>query len=95
MIKSGRFDLEHGCLSFWLTLDYGGAGQGFGGYVLYAPEGWRAHGSPVNYAGHFLWRVFEIAGVSDVAQLPGRTIRVKAEHSHVHAIGHIRERRLV
>jgi hypothetical protein len=88
VIESARFDTERG-LSAWLTLDYGGAGQGFGGYLLYLPKDWKHHGEPGNYAGHFIWRVLEIAGVDDWAKLPGRTIRVKSEHSKVHAIGHI------
>lgn len=88
VIESARFDTERG-LSAWLTLDYGGSGQGFGGYMLYLPKGWKYHGESGNYAGHFIWRVLEIAGVDDWSKLPGRTIRVKAEHSKVHAIGHI------
>lgn len=88
VIDSAKFDTERG-LSFWVYLDYGGSGQGFGGYLLYAPHGWRAHAQPVNYAGHFIWRVLEIAGVDDVAKLKGKTIRVRADHSKVHAIGHI------
>ena len=88
VIESARLDTERG-LSAWLTLDYGGTGQGFGGYILYIPSGWTHHGEPGNYAGHFIWRVLEIAGVDDWAKLKGRTIRAKADHSKVHAIGHI------
>lgn len=79
---------DHGALSAWLTLDYGGSGQGFGGYVLYLPRGF-AHHEFLSCAGHFIWRCMEVAGVSKWDQLKGKTIRVKASHSGVEAIGHI------
>lgn len=88
IIESAHFDTERGLTAF-VTLDYGGVCQGFGGYMLYSPPGWASHEEPGNYAGHFIWRVLEIAGVDDWSKLKGRTIRVKAEHSKVHAIGHI------
>lgn len=81
---------DHGLLSAWLHLDYGGSGQGFGGYALYLPRHFKNHApSGPNYAGHFIWRVLEIAGVSRWDQLAGKTIRVRAEHTGVRAIGHI------
>ena len=91
VIESARItNDDHGLLSAWLSLDYGGSGQGFGGYALYLPADFTHHdpGGP-NYAGHFIWRVMEIAGVSEWGQLKGKTIRVRCEHSKVHAIGHI------
>jgi hypothetical protein len=81
---------DHGLLSAWLSLDYGGSGQGFGGFALYLPKSFTHHDlTGPNYAGHFIWRVMEVAGVSKWDQLKGKTIRVRCEHSRVHAIGHI------
>lgn len=82
---------DHGALSAWVHLDYGGCGQGFGGFSLYLPDSFK-HSSTKdsgNYAGHFIWRVMEIAGVSEWSQLKGKTVRAKVEHSKVHEIGHI------
>jgi hypothetical protein len=79
---------DRGFLDCWLTLDYGGSGQGFGGYVLYLPKSYSHH-ELKSVAGHFIFRVMEVAGVDSWDKLKGRTIRVKCEHSKVHAIGHI------
>ena len=79
---------DHGCLSSWIHLDYGGSGQGFGGYALYLPKSFTHH-KLGSVAGHFIWRVMEIADVTEWSELPGKTVRVKREHSKVHAIGHI------
>ncbi|NHK29157.1 hypothetical protein FF098_014650 [Parvularcula flava] len=81
---------DHGLLTAWLHLDYGGAGQAFGGYSLYLPKSFKHH-DPIgpDYTGHFIWRVMEIAGVAKWDELPGKTIRVKAGLSAVNAIGHI------
>lgn len=89
VIEYAKFDTERG-LSAWIGLDYGGSCQGFGGYLLYVPKSWGSYSpAQANYAGHFIHRVLEIAGVDDWANLKGRTVRVKCEHSKVHAIGHI------
>ena len=80
---------DHGCLSAWLMLDYGGSAQGFGGYALYLPKSWKHHNAASGYAGHFIWRVMEVAGVTKWDALKGKTIRVRASHSGVEAIGHI------
>lgn len=79
---------DHGMLSAWLMLDYGGSGQGFGGYALYLPKSF-AHHKLESVAGHFIWRCMEIAGVSEWGQLVGKTIRVRGERTGIEAIGHI------
>jgi hypothetical protein len=88
VIKSASLSTaDHGLLSVWLSLDYGdSSGQGFGGYNLYSPAGRITR---KNYAGHFIWRVFEVAGVTEWKDLPGKTIRVRADSVSIEAIGHI------
>jgi len=92
VITSVKFDNERG-LSAWLMLDYGGSGQGFGGYMLYAPEGWAAHNTGGDLTGHFIYRCLEIAGVEDWGNLVGKTIRVRSDRAGlggtIVAIGHI------
>ena len=90
IITSARISNDdHGLLSAWLDLDYGGSGQGFGGYSLYLPKSFTHHSHNYNYAGHFIWRVMEIAGVGEWTQLKGKTIRARARWGGVDAIGHI------
>lgn len=76
---------DHGILTAWLHVDYGGAGQGFGGYALYSP---KLREAPYNYTGLFLWRVMETVGVHNWGDLVGKPIRVRQDHSQVTAIGH-------
>lgn len=80
---------DHGLLSAWVYLDYGGTGQGFGGYALYLPDDYTHSRQQPNYAGHFIWRVMQVAGVSEWGQLKGKTIRARCDHGHVESIGHI------
>lgn len=79
---------DHGLLSAWIYLDYGGTSQGFGGYALYGDAAhWKE--PAFQYAGHFIWRCLQVAGVTEWSRLKGKTVRVRREHSKVHAIGHI------
>lgn len=92
VIKSVKISSDdHGCLSAWIFLKYSEcSGQGFGGYALYLPKSYSHH-EIKSVAGHFIWRVMEIAEVSEWDKLPGKTIRVKIENnfSTIHSIGHI------
>lgn len=78
IITAARIE-DGGCgfLTAWITLDYGDSKQVFGGYDLRL------------YAGHFLCRTMQVAGVKDWADIVGKTIRVKASTIDVFAIGHI------
>lgn len=83
---------EHGCLSAWLMLDYGGSGQGFGGYALYLPHSYKHRADPhKDCTGIFIWRCMEIANVSKWSQMVGKTIRVRkeSEFDTIKEIGHI------
>lgn len=79
---------DRGFLDAWVFLDYGGIGQGFGGYALYLPASY-AHHEKKSFAGHFLYRVMEVAGVTDWDKLKGRSVRVRISSRLVVAIGHI------
>ena len=81
-------DSGRGFLDAWLNLDYGGSGQGFGGYALYLPESFSHH-DLLSHAGHFVWRCMEVAGVSRWEDLPGKTVRVRGDETGIQAIGHI------
>lgn len=79
---------DRGILDCWLALDYGGTGQGFGGYALYLPKSFDHH-SVLSVAGHHLFRIMEIAGVEKWSQLKGKTIRVEGTWGKIERIGHI------
>jgi hypothetical protein len=89
IIESARITSDdRNLLSAWLLLDYGGSGQGFGGYSLYLPKSYTHH-KLESVAGHFIFRCMGIAGVTEWDQLVGKTIRVKADMSRIESIGHI------
>lgn len=91
VIKSAIIDTgERGALTAWLTLDFGGSGQAFGGYALYLPKSF-AHHQQLSHAGHFIFRVMEVAGVDRWSDLTGKTVRAKKTNKwgHILAIGHI------
>jgi len=79
---------DRGFLDCWLGLDYGGSGQGFGGYALYLPKSFDNH-KLESVAGHHIFRILEIAGVDSFDQLKGKTIRTRGTYSKIEAIGHI------
>ena len=89
IIESVRITNEdHGLLSAWIDLDYGGMHQPFGGYSLYLPKGFKHH-RLLSSAGHFIFRTMEVAGVTEWGKLPGKTVRVSIADGLIHSIGHI------
>jgi hypothetical protein len=81
-------DEDRGLLSGWVYLEYNSGGQGFGGYALYLPKSY-AHHNVLSHAGHWIWRVMQVAGVGNWNDVPGKTVRVRHTWDTVEAIGHI------
>ena len=83
---------DHGMMTVWVFLNYGGSGQGFGGYALHLPKT-SEHYSLESCAGHFIWRVMEVAGVNEWHKLAGKCVRVRRTGEgfggDIEAIGHI------
>jgi hypothetical protein len=79
---------DHGFLSSFIGVVFEGSGQGFGGYALYSPAGYKSHElkSP---AGHFFYRCMEIAGVTNWKDMKGKAIRIYGTWNRIEAIGHI------
>ena len=92
LIKSTMLGMEdHGIMSCMLHLNYGGSGQGFGGYAFDQwDEGLKARvGSP--YGMEFIKRIISTVGVETWEKLPGSHIRVEATWGKVIRIGHYLE----
>ena len=89
VIESARLSTEdHGSLIGYIQLDRGDGSQCFGGMALYMGPKCKHHRLETP-AGHWIWRVMEIAGVTDWARLPGKTVRIKVRDGRIVAIGHI------
>jgi hypothetical protein len=80
---------DHGILSFMLTLDYGGAGQGFGGYTL--DEWSEIHKARIGHAfgSQVILEILRVVGVEKWEGLVGKYVRVEHDHTKVCRIGNI------
>ena len=86
IIKSATLSTaDHGILTGYVNLDYGGEEQGFGGYCLWSPK--RAPGQ--NMCGLWVWRVMQVADVTEWRDLPGKCVRVRRQNGLAVAIGHV------
>ena len=95
VISAAGIRVERGFfLTSWLDLDYGGAGQGYGGFVLGGLPGTEAgkHAEQANIAAEWIAGVMRAAGVDSWADLPGKPLRVKLSSpglaGRIEAIGH-------
>lgn len=80
---------DHGIMTLWLHLTYGGSGQGFGGYAL---DKWIETSKKRVGTGLGLDMIGEILQIADVDQwekLPGRYVRVHLEDGLIVGIGDI------
>lgn len=84
---------SHDIMSFFLYLDFGGSGQGFGGYGLdeWVKEKDRRVGTA--YGLDLVMKILDVVGVEKWEDLKGKHIRVQKEnwHSPIKRIGHIIE----
>lgn len=93
LIESTHLGLEdHGIATLYLHLKYGGGGgQGFGGYALDEYDEAKKKRVGTSYGMEFIKRICATVGVSAWEQLPSKHIRVDAEWTKIHGIGHIIE----
>lgn len=81
VITNAEICLERGLLTSWITVEWSGGGQGFGGYHLGGPE------QPAPHAGIWIHGVLRAAGVEAWSELVGKVVRIRHTHEKIHAIG--------
>ena len=85
-IKGVRLFVEdHGIMTSFIELDYGGTCQGFGGWCLGKP------GKPDMALAEWIYGIMQAVGVDSWEDLPGKSCRVEREdefNSPVDRIGH-------
>lgn len=78
---------DHGILTAVLHLDFGGSGQGFGGYQL--DSGLSPHPFKATAAcGLFIAGVLKTLEIDSWEKLPGQIVRVDGEGHRLMRIGH-------
>lgn len=89
IITAAEIHMREGFLTVDMSLAYGGLCQAVGGYALYLPRGYSHFSENRPFAGHYITRCMEVAGVTSWADMRGRPIRVQADDNHVFSLGHI------
>ena len=84
---------DHGILTFYIYVDCGGSGQGFGGYAL---DKWSEDDNdrvPTEHAGQAIKNILGVVGVDKWEDLAGKNIRVKGGFNGISEIGNLLEDR--
>lgn len=81
---------DSGILTTWINLEYNGIVGYFGGIPLYLPHWFKYHDAK-SLAGHFIYRVMQVADAKDWGELVGKPIRARVAENQrdVLKIGHI------
>ncbi len=79
----------HGILSCMIHLNYGGAGQGFGGHGFDEWDASQKKRIGCAYGMRYLARILEVLEVDTWEKLPGTHLRADAEWGKIHGIGNI------
>jgi len=93
-IKSAKLQIDHGCLSLWLMMEFNGGGQGFGGYALDEPlrddDGKFIRRQGTAYGLEWILRLMNLFRVDDFSELVGQSCRIdKEDHSGpIKRVGH-------
>lgn len=80
---------DHGILTFFLYLDYGGSGQGAGGYSLDEYDKVLKKRVGAKEGLDLIIEILNVVGVRSWEELKGKHIRVKASFVKVYAIGNL------
>lgn len=88
-ISEVRFGKEdHGIMTCYVMLDYGGSCQGFGGYAFDRWDEQLNMRVGVAFGMEWMMRLFEALEVRDLQDLVGMPVRAEREYTKVHRIGH-------
>lgn len=79
---------DHGILTCMIYLDYGGSGQGFGGYRLDSYDKSKDKSFGSEYGMEFIKRILDTLEIDSWEKLKGTIIKVECSHCKVKRIGH-------
>ena len=80
---------DHGILTCFLHLNYGGSGQGFGGYGLDAYDKASDTRKGTAYGIAFIRHILDVLEVSTWEELKGKYCRADASFGKVYGVGHL------